>query len=130
MDETLYKDIGKEGGAQIVLGFVLTKQLLNIADAAKAGLQDQDNREKWKATIFTLEDLLTGEWINLPEDHEFRQTQKQCHDNKITTPYEEIQKGRRLMQACLKLSKHLLPKTKRLIKTREEIPKEADILED
>ena len=81
-----------------------------------------ESRERWKACNLTLEDLLTGEWINLPETHEYRMLQKEIHDGKVGTPYEEIQKGRRLMQATLKLAKPLLPKMERQYETVEEIP--------
>jgi len=124
--QTELREISRKHATEIVLSYVLTKQLLDITEAAKNNLMEKENREKWKSSIIAFEDSLVNFWCNLPEDHEFKKIQKIVHTGKVGTPYEEIQKGRLLFQACMKLAKPLLPPERRIYETIEEIPEDGN----
>lgn len=120
----MLKEIGKEGGSQIVLGFNLTRQLLKISEEAnkrEGGLYNKENREGWKTAILVFEDLLVNHWTKLSEDSDFKKMQKEVHTGKIGTPYQEIEKGRRLLQGLMILAEPLLPKTEAVYETEEKI---------
>lgn len=113
-DGIILKTIGHEGGPEIQLGLILSKQLVRIAAAADNDLLDSECRGRWKATVFTFEDLLTNEWTE-----EFKAKTKILRDGKIDAPTDEITKTRRIFQECMILAKPYLPKKRAIAETEE-----------
>lgn len=119
-DSELLKQMGKEGGTQIPMGYVLAKQLLLIGKAADSNLMLKENRNKWKATVRMLKSLLVNEWTDLKEDSDFKTIDKEISEKPTGQPIQEIQKTWRLFEQCVIIAKPLLPQTKIMYETLED----------